>query len=679
MEQYVLLIVKYEFLREEGEYFLNLFMKTNNINSGMIIKEDEYSSSLNKLRQDKEIAGVFIIPSGLFALKPLIYDKNKTTDFGYGALYLCFQDEQKAILKPSQIQTKYDGREELSNYLFHSPLNHLAEYNEYAYGVLNNSDLAVYVKYIKGERFLVELNEHLEQKTDELQALKSSALQAKQSKIVYRIKRMADYFRRKKQRIYLNLTISGKLYLVGKSELVQKDANLNISGKLNPELQKIIGNFYFVKFNYEKLADLDGVVYNFMVEVNGENRRIKNRKYDKRDNYNNIYSIYRSKDYVYYTRNTASGNVVIQKKLRYYFEDKYFASRVLIGYLLSKFSRTNLVFFEKNISQFDSNAKYVFDNCQISNKYIALRKDVKDYSKVKAKYGKQVIEPGTIRYYTKVFSCKYAVGSEITSHLGTLRNPNKLLRRKLQQKKLIFLQHGIMMSISLHTNERLFFRKGEYYNIEKFVVSSQAEANHVKAYGLYNEENIWRTGLSSFDYQQTTNEERNYVTILYTWRSYEEASKDIKQTTYYKDVMETYQLAYAKYGERVRLVWHPKMSEYMTINQDESINEILSKTKVLITDYSSVAFDAFYRGATVIFDWRNKENVMKQLNSSLMFNEKMAFGEVIYSLDNFVECLEQNYQSEQTIENQEKYQFFNEYNDNRNTERIVQELDKLFK
>ncbi len=676
MKQIVLLKLKYEYLREEAEFLLNNFMNVNHINQGEVIIENDYFVRLYELLDDDY--SVFILPFGLYANTKLNYTEGKTTHFSRDFAYVVPTKSLEVIYDPSQLEEDVYNQEEFTNYLFSSPLSHFKSANEYTYGVMENNDVYVYLKYIMKDPKQAEVNYKLLKDVRDLRKEQKKSLKAHQTGIKFQIKRHVDMMRIKKQRLYFNKAINGKLVLIGKSEFIKQQSKISLNEELYPSTSKIIGQFYFVTFDYKALDDLDGVAYNLVSETDGEVYKLKNRKYNAYYNYNHIRGIHKTEKYVYYTRNTISGNILVQKKVRYYFDKSGFKYRVYIGYLLSKFDRVNFVFFEKNISKLDESAKQVYDNLAVKKKYIALMKDAPDYEQLKAKYQDAVIEPGSIRYYQKVFAAKYAVGTEVTSHLATLRSHNSLLRKHLQKMPLVFLQHGIMMAISLHTSERSFFRRDGYYNIAKFVVSSIAEENHVVEYGYYKRDDVWRTGLAHFDHK-VSDQKKDLITIMHTWRPYEESSQNIEQTSYYQDVMDLYQIANAKYPGQVRIIWHPKMSEYMMVDSEESINDILSHTKLLITDYSSVAFDAFNRGANVLFDWRKKEEIMKRLDSSIMYNEEMAFGDVFLDLNNTEELIEKAYVNAQSQENIDKYRFFNEFNDNQNTQRICTKLEELVK
>ena len=44
-----------------------------------------------------------------------------------------------------------------------------------------------------------------------------------------------------------------------------------------------------------------------------------------------------------------------------------------------------------------------------------------------------------------------------------------------------------------------------------------------------------------------------------------------------------------------------------TIVTNAKYDDVLKQARVLITDYSSIAYDAFYRGTRVIFYWEEKD------------------------------------------------------------------------
>ena len=112
------------------------------------------------------------------------------------------------------------------------------------------------------------------------------------------------------------------------------------------------------------------------------------------------------------------------------------------------------------------------------------------------------------------------------------------------------------------------------------------------------------------------------------------------------------------------------------IKENESYDDILKKTDVLITDYSSIAYDAFYRGANVIFWWKEKDFCMEQYKGHLMLNDENAYGPVCYKSQELRKAIENVYNKKQSDEFIKKYRKIVEFHDNKNTERLVGYLKK---
>ena len=138
-----------------------------------------------------------------------------------------------------------------------------------------------------------------------------------------------------------------------------------------------------------------------------------------------------------------------------------------------------------------------------------------------------------------------------------------------------------------------------------------------------------------------------------------------------------------KYKNKIVLLPHPlvinnikntPLNKYIIKNK--SYDEILRKTDILITDYSSIAYDAFYRGANVIFWWKEKDFCMEQYNGHLMLNDNNAFGPVCYKKEKLTQNVNDLYKQKQKEEYIKKYRKIVEFHDNKNTERLVECLQK---
>lgn len=109
---------------------------------------------------------------------------------------------------------------------------------------------------------------------------------------------------------------------------------------------------------------------------------------------------------------------------------------------------------------------------------------------------------------------------------------------------------------------------------------------------------------------------------------------------------------------------------------DVKYDELLRDAKVLITDYSSIAYDAFYRGANVIFYWEELEACLEQYGerTKLMLNEKNCFGDICYNAKELNRVFTENYENAQNEQYISNYKKIVTFDDGENTERLLKAL-----
>ena len=87
---------------------------------------------------------------------------------------------------------------------------------------------------------------------------------------------------------------------------------------------------------------------------------------------------------------------------------------------------------------------------------------------------------------------------------------------------------------------------------------------------------------------------------MLTLKPYEEFMTDFDQTSYYQNTKAIYEALLEKLPkEKIMIIPHPKIAHLMQNTDfaqnvwDREISEALSKSKLLITDYSSVCYNSF--------------------------------------------------------------------------------------
>lgn len=364
----------------------------------------------------------------------------------------------------------------------------------------------------------------------------------------------------------------------------------------------------------------------------------------------------------------------------------YHAARLFPG-------KERVLLFEKNGSRYEESASVLYEklvDAGYRNVAFLLDRNYPYYSQIPEKYRKYLVDKCSFRHYLYFFRGKTFIGTETLVHAIDLRVDNKYAREKLAAKNInyVFLQHGVMYMVSLDSESRTFFKPRRMKGKFRVVVSSQEEARHFVELGKYNPETLYVCGLPKFD-RSSREPEADRIVIMPTWRpwEYNEARFDFTQTRYYQMLERMFAAVPGKLRDRVVILPHPlfyeaakneefALKQYMDC--DSKYDTILRRTRILVTDYSSIAYDAFYRGANVIFYWEEKDECMEHYGPStkLMLNEENVYGDICYNGEELSRALLENDREGQKESYMENYRKLVEFHDGRNTERLLEMLQE---
>ncbi|WP_176723004.1 CDP-glycerol glycerophosphotransferase family protein, partial [Staphylococcus equorum] len=349
--------------------------------------------------------------------------------------------------------------------------------------------------------------------------------------------------------------------------------------------------------------------------------------------------------------------------------------------------------FEKDASKAVESGKYVFESAA-SNKTIKsknvfiLDKNSQQYPSMKKKWDSKIIERFSFKNYLYVFLADYFISSELSNHVINTRIFNDKLNDKIKATPLYFLQHGIIF-MKPHDNPQSsgFHKKNMTNNIVKSVVSSDVEAKEFNVMG-YNDFDVMKTGLPKLDGANLT-EGADKITYMPTWRPWEESevfNGNIQRTTYYQSLMDIIKVFdQAGMLDRLQIAAHNKFSEFAKTHfknyKDifvEDPTDTLTNSAIYITDISSIILDAAYRGSYPIFYWKDFDTIIEKHGGETPVNEANAPGTVVYSENELITAVKHaianNYKTSDQIK--KNYKMINEFDDNRNTERVISELIK---
>lgn len=510
-----------------------------------------------------------------------------------------------------------------------------------------------------------------------------------------------------------NLDIAQTSFFI--DEKLSQECNLsqyeNKLSKLKILKQKHIFNF---KFKISDIINDDSIInssmkFNINIEGNDieykigkKDKKIANKKLKKKYYNLPLKHVYVN-DYSIHIRRTIGSNFVLVKRLKDPIEDTIrfkvleskFISAILykFGKLFTKIRRKKVnIFYEKFASKAEEGVFDLYKMCKESKKtksYFVIDKDSIDYDRIKNDPG--VIKKYSFKYYWMIYNCTHFIASEAPSHLNVLRSNNKYFRKATYDKDFIFLQHGIIYMKNLGLNSA--FSKSKEAESKYMIVSSEKEKDVVTEMLGYNEETLLKTGLgmySNIKYNHINSDSDDFITVMLTWKPYEEQLYDFEQSSYYKNVIEICNML-QKYipKEKIIIIAHPK-AQTLIENTDLKdrlwnlpISKALEKTKLLITDYSSVCYNSFYQGAGVIFYQPDLE-LYEQENGKLIPSDDEYIGERAFDIERLELLIQENTKNGKIILDnlrtkkfEENYKTINEFCDGKNIERIYESLLNL--
>lgn len=362
--------------------------------------------------------------------------------------------------------------------------------------------------------------------------------------------------------------------------------------------------------------------------------------------------------------------------------------------------RDIIFMYEKHCSKYEESASVLYEkliDLGYDNVYFVTDMSLPAVCGLSEKYKKNLIEKDSDRHLEYFFASSKFISTETLEHALQLRIANKAAMDKITKEPLsyVFLQHGPTYMISLNKENRSGFLKKPWMKLHKTVVSSELEARHFIELGGMERDDLYITGMAKFD-RAFRNEGADRIVIMPTWRRWElnQAREDITQTNYYRMIRLMYDSVPNEFRDRIVILPHPLMAERFSgiaANDDvtdaemcshilvtDNYENVLRDCELLITDYSSISYDAFYRGAKVLFYWAEKDECMTHYGegTKLMLDHDNVFGPVAMNGQEITAAIEETYGKQQGQLYLERYRKIIEFHDGKNTDRIVEHLIK---
>ena len=326
--------------------------------------------------------------------------------------------------------------------------------------------------------------------------------------------------------------------------------------------------------------------------------------------------------------------------------------RIRLAWLLSKLQpvKRKIVLWEKFSSRYEESARRVYerlvDDGNKQARFIldedVLKREL-ETNKIKQVYQDQIVHRCSFEHYRLFFSGRTFISTETFAHLSGLHPSSRLVRKHIKRARFnyVFLQHGVMYMIPLGNAKRgAVFSSADSKGLWRVVVSSELEKQHFVQLGGYKPKELYVCGLPKYDANKWDSH-ADLIAIMPTWRPWElgEVRTNLTESKYYKMLLKIFNAVPEQLKDKVRILAHPRFQDFVFaantpltphIIKDTPYDEVLQHVKLLITDYSSISYDAFYRGANVIFDWEELDECMQAYGQGthLMLTQDLAFGDI---------------------------------------------------
>ncbi|MBW0761500.1 CDP-glycerol glycerophosphotransferase family protein [Mammaliicoccus lentus] len=301
------------------------------------------------------------------------------------------------------------------------------------------------------------------------------------------------------------------------------------------------------------------------------------------------------------------------------------------------------------------------------------------------------VEPfGNVIYFKSKEHFELMVKADIicsTHHTELLFPSHEANYIKKIRAKRIFLQHGVLGTKNL---TQINGKQLKDFNVDMFITSSPREKQIVNRDLLFDDYQIKSTGLSRFDELFKDNvTQKNQILIIPTWRDWITNINSLLESDYlqyYNDLLNNPEWEQITNKQNIDIIFclHPNMQafvdlfnipDYITvIRQGEvDVQLLIKESKLMITDYSSVAFDFSFLEKPVIYYPFDRDRFIGELPSHLDLDEELP-GRIYDEAEDVIaatkEYIDNNFVNEASII--KKANNFIEHKDTDNSKRIYQ-------
>ncbi len=315
--------------------------------------------------------------------------------------------------------------------------------------------------------------------------------------------------------------------------------------------------------------------------------------------------------------------------------------------------------------------RYLCANRPEVNPWFVIERGTPDYKRLRRDGYRRVVPHGSLAWKLLMLNCSEL----ISSHIDDVVVRPKVIRELADPRwRITFLQHGVIKDdLSTWLNRK---------NIDVFVTSTRAELHSIvddHTTYRYTTKEVKLTGLPRFDRvleegRRFPPDKRDLILVAPTWRQWLSSSEpvmtgrhtvteDFRTSQFAQEwsaVVNSPELAdlAERTGLRMALLLHPNFQGTATLDtpphvrklsfEGQNVQEIFARARVLVTDYSSMFFNAAYIERPIVyfqFD-RDRVNAGWHLGRHGYFDyERHGYGPVTFTADEAVAAISKTVES----------------------------------
>ncbi|WP_455683147.1 CDP-glycerol glycerophosphotransferase family protein [Thomasclavelia sp.] len=353
----------------------------------------------------------------------------------------------------------------------------------------------------------------------------------------------------------------------------------------------------------------------------------------------------------------------------------------------------------KNIWLFSERPEEARDNAYILYKYIKENKDKKNIYYVIGKKSDDadlikkiggIIEYNSFKHYIYYLASYMHISAHVDSDSPNSRVSNFLEVNGFLNNKKVFLQHGI-------TKDKISFGYYSVCRADLFVCGAKKEYEFCKREFGFPEGNVQLLGFPRFDNLWDCAIKRQ-ILLMPTWRVWlaNQTKECFLESEYYKKYNELLSdknlisilnkknlyLCFLPHSDMKNFVncFNIKNERIKIINfSDVQIQKILKESIMLITDYSSVAFDFAYMNKPVVYYHFDYDEYRKNQHPEGYFKyAEDGFGPVLTdskSICEYIDMVSNNFKNSQKYE--KRVCDFFDLRDKNNCKRVYEKIVEL--